>query len=227
MPAGWAFEFPVPLIRLLEGLVDPIIGQGRIGQLQPFLDFGMGHPLHGHVHGLLRGFVQLVEDDEIDRDGLQAHPGAHSAKVEESVLDFFDAGVVSIPDHSPDRLGVVGNQGIDAALGKIGDVTLSGEEIEDAAIPLEFGPIKHREHGLGGQPHLRGLHLGDIRMILEIGLPKILMPLEGKGASVQNDLGPNDPITQGWRAEQVRYLPENRRPWIEGPRRCAVWSQGR
>lgn len=96
--------------------------------------FTVGHPFHGHVNGVLWRFIQLIKDDEVDGDGFEAHPRSHAPQVEVAVPYPLDVGGVRILDPFPNGLGVLVNEGIDTAFGKIGDISLVGEEIEDAPV---------------------------------------------------------------------------------------------
>ena len=91
-----ALQQPVPLVGLLKGLVDPVVGQGRVRELVDFLQFAVPHPLHGHVNSVLMGLVQLIEDNEVGRHGFEAHPGCHPAKVQKAVPNAFDVRRVGV-----------------------------------------------------------------------------------------------------------------------------------
>ena len=77
------------------------------------------------------GLVEFVEDDEINGDGLQSHPGGHTPKVEEAVPDPLDVGRIGIPDPLAYGFRVVVDQGIDLPFGEVGHIGLIGEEVQD------------------------------------------------------------------------------------------------
>ena len=98
LSAFLAFQKPITLVGFLERLVDTVIREGRIRQLEYLFVFTVSHTLHGHVDGILWGFIEFVKDDEIGRHGLKPCSGCHASKIKKAVPDAFDVGGVGVFD---------------------------------------------------------------------------------------------------------------------------------
>ena len=108
----------------------------------------MAHPLHGHVDGILGSLIELIEDDEINGDGLESHPGGHAPEVEEAVPHPLDVGRIGVPDPPAYCLRVLINQGINPPFGEVGHIRLIGEEVEDTPVVTVPRTVDCPEHRL-------------------------------------------------------------------------------
>jgi len=131
-PTPRAFQQPVPLIRGLESPVDPIVGEGWVREHQDFLEPGMAHSLHGHVHGGWRGLIELVDDDEIGRNGLQADPRLHPTEIEKTVPDLLDPRSICFAKAISLCLGILINQRGHPPATEIEDIGFAREQKQDA-----------------------------------------------------------------------------------------------
>jgi hypothetical protein len=182
---GGAFEKPVPLICLLECLVNPIVGDGGVRELQAFFKFAVPHALLRHVHGLLGGLVQFIVNDKVNRDRLQTHPGDHAPEIKKGIPDPLDAGGIGICDPPPNSLRVVVNQGRNTALGEVQHIGFRGKKIEDATVRAIPGPVHRPEHGFGGQAQLGSLHFHLVGVAVFIRGSEVFMVLKSEGPTVQ------------------------------------------
>ncbi len=78
-PTLLTFQKPVTLVGFRESSVDPIIGKSGITELQ-YLFVLNGKSLDSHVHCVLWGFVQLVENNHV-RERFDSLPWKTSAKI--------------------------------------------------------------------------------------------------------------------------------------------------
>jgi hypothetical protein len=139
-------EQPVPLVSLLESLVDAVVREGGVTELRYLLIDTVTHPLHGHVHRILRRLIELIENDEVNGDGLEPHPGGHTPEIKKTVPHPLDVGRIGIPDPSAYCFRVLINQGIDPPFGEVRYICLIGEEIQDAPVVVVPFTVDRSEH---------------------------------------------------------------------------------
>jgi hypothetical protein len=93
---------------------------------------------------------------------------------------------------------VIFDQGSYTAFGKVGDVRLGGEKVQDAVVPFGDGTVKAAQGGFARKSELRGFHFNLMGMGILVGLEKVFVPLEGEGAAIQNNFCILGPLSQGF-----------------------------